>query len=63
MRYNFFTVVFIELFKVLSSTFSLIFKVVISGEVYSQPEYGIGTIIQLEKMQLNISNIIQKKIR
>ena len=51
-------IVIIELFKVLSSTFSLIFKVVISGEVYSQPEYGIGTIIQLEKMQLNISNII-----
>lgn len=51
-------IVIIELFKVLSSTFSLIFKVVISGEVYSQPEYGIGTIIQLEKMQLNIVNII-----
>lgn len=51
-------IVIIELFKVLSSTFSLIFKVVISGEVYSQPEYGIGTIIQLEKMQLNIANII-----
>ena len=30
-------IVIIELAKVLSSTFSLIFKVVISGEVYSQP--------------------------
>ena len=40
------------------STLSLIFKVVISGEVYSQPQYGIGTIIQFEKMQLNTSRII-----
>ncbi|CUP28441.1 ABC transporter permease subunit [Clostridium sp. NSJ-49] len=51
-------IVIIELAKVLSSTFSLIFKVVISGEVYSQPKYGIGAIIQLEKMQLNTAHII-----
>ena len=41
-----------------NSTLSLICKVVISGEVYSQPQYGIGTIIQFEKMQLNTSRII-----
>lgn len=51
-------IIIIEISKVLSSTFSLIFKVVISGEVYSQPTYGIGSIIQLEKMQLNTENII-----
>lgn len=44
--------------KVINSTLSLIFKVVISGEVYAQPEYGIGSIIQFEKMQLNTSRII-----
>lgn len=51
-------VIAIELGKVLSSTFSLIFKVVISGEVYAQPKYGIGAMIQLEKMQLNTASII-----
>ena len=51
-------IIIIELSKVISSTFSLIFKVVISGEVYSQPKYGIGAIIQLEKIQLNTANII-----
>lgn len=51
-------IIIIEISKVISSTFSLIFKVVISAEVYSQPTYGIGAIIQLEKMQLNTANII-----
>lgn len=51
-------IIIIEINKVISSTFSLIFKVVISAEVYSQPTYGIGAIIQLEKMQLNTANII-----
>lgn len=51
-------VVIIEIKKVINSTLSLIFKVVISGEVYAQPKYGIGSIIQFEKMQLNISTVI-----
>lgn len=51
-------VVFIAIEKVVSSTLSLVFKVVISGEVYSQPQYGIGSIIQLEKINLNTSAII-----
>ena len=51
-------VILIAIKKVINSTLSLIFKVVISGEVYSQPQYGIGTIIQFEKMQLNTSRII-----
>lgn len=51
-------IILIAIKKVINSTLSLIFKVVISGEVYSQPQYGIGTIIQFEKMQLNTSRII-----
>ena len=51
-------VIVISIKKVINSTLSLIFKVVISGEVYAQPEHGIGSIIQFEKMQLNTSRII-----
>ena len=51
-------IISMEIRKVLASTLSLIFKVVISGEVYAQPKYGIGSIIQFEKMQLNTSTII-----
>lgn len=50
--------ILIEIKKCISSTLSLIFKVVISGEVYAQPEYGIGAAIQLEKMQLNTDSVI-----
>lgn len=50
--------ILIEIKKVINSTLSLIFKVVISGEVYAQPKYGIGSIIQFEKMQLNTSTVI-----
>lgn len=50
--------IIIELKKVINSTLALIFKVVISGEVYAQPKYGIGSMIQLEKMQLNTAAVI-----
>lgn len=39
------------------STFSLAFKVVITGEVYGQPKFGIGSQIQLEKVNFNVSGI------
>ena len=39
------------------STFSLAFKVVIAGEVHGQPKYGIGSAIQLEKMNFNTNAI------
>lgn len=39
------------------STFSLTFKVVIAGEVHGQPKYGIGSEIQVEKMNFNTSGI------
>lgn len=51
-------IILIEVKKVLNSTLSLIFKVVISGEVYAQPQYGIGSVIQFEKIQLNTSAVI-----
>lgn len=48
----------ISLINILSSTISLIFKVIIAGELYSQPKYGIGAAIQFEKMQLNTDSIV-----
>ncbi|SFU41050.1 NitT/TauT family transport system permease protein [Clostridium sp. DSM 8431] len=42
---------------IFASTFSLAFKVVIAGEVHGQPKYGIGSAIQLEKMNFNITGI------
>ncbi|MBE6049136.1 MAG: ABC transporter permease subunit [Clostridium sp.] len=42
---------------ILVSTFSLAFKVVIAGEVHGQPRYGIGSAIQLEKMNFNTTAI------
>lgn len=42
---------------VLNSTLSLILKVVVAGEIYGQPKYGIGASLQLEKMYLNTTAI------
>jgi len=39
------------------STFSLTFKTVIAGEVHGQPKFGIGSQIQLEKVNFNTSGI------
>lgn len=39
------------------STFTLTFKVVIAGEVHGQPKFGIGSQIQLEKVNFNTSGI------
>jgi len=39
------------------STFSLTFKTVIAGEVHGQPKFGIGSQIQLEKVNFNVSGI------
>ena len=39
------------------STFSLTFKVVIAGEVHGQPKFGIGSQIQLEKVNFNTTGI------
>ncbi len=46
-----------SLMPILISTFSLALKVVIAGEVYGQPTYGIGTMIQVEKINFNTSGI------
>lgn len=46
-----------HLMGMLVSTFSLTFKVVIAGEVHGQPKFGIGSQIQLEKVNFNTSGI------
>ncbi|MBD7910180.1 MULTISPECIES: ABC transporter permease subunit [Clostridium] len=42
---------------ILMSTFSLAFKVIIAGEVYGEPKYGVGSSIQVEKMNFNTNAI------
>ena len=42
---------------VLSSVIGLCLKMVIGGEVLGQPNYGVGTSIQMEKMQLNTAGV------
>lgn len=46
-----------RLISIMGSTFSLALKVVIAGEVYGQPKYGMGTQIQIEKINFNTSGI------
>ena len=46
-----------SLISILSSTISLGFKIVIAGEVYGQPMYGIGAMIQSEKVNFNTTGI------
>ena len=46
-----------RLVPIIISTFSLAFKVVIAGEVHGQPKYGIGTMIQIEKINFNTSGV------
>lgn len=49
--------IIISISSIVTSTFSLVLKVVIAGEVYGQPLYGIGTAIQGEKINFNTSGI------
>lgn len=37
----------------LMSTFSLAFKVVVAGEVHGQPKYGIGSAVQISKVNFD----------
>lgn len=46
-------VIIFNLLTIFSSSLSLAFKVVIAGEVHGQPTYGIGAMVQLEKMNFN----------
>ncbi len=46
-----------RLVPIMISTLSLGFKVVIAGEVHGQPHYGIGTMIQIEKINFNTSGV------
>lgn len=47
----------LQILNFVVSTFSLGFKVVIAGEVHGQPTYGIGTVIQYEKINFNTEAI------
>ncbi|MCR8746402.1 ABC transporter permease [Romboutsia lituseburensis] len=46
-----------RLATIIVSTMSLGLKIVIAGEVYGQPDYGIGSMIQLEKVNFNTPGI------
>lgn len=46
-----------QIIGIFISSFSLAFKVVIAGEVFGQPKYGIGTVIQYEKTNFNTEAI------
>ncbi|MBE6052365.1 MAG: ABC transporter permease [Clostridium sartagoforme] len=49
--------VIISISQIATSTFSLVLKVVIAGEVFGQPTFGIGTAIQGEKINFNTAGI------
>lgn len=53
----YFPVIKFYFMSIFVSTFSLTFKVVIAGEVHGQPKYGIGSAIQIEKINFNTSGI------
>lgn len=42
---------------IIASTIALVLKIVIAGEVYGQPDYGIGAMIQIEKTNFNTSGV------
>lgn len=50
-------VIFFYIVNIIISTFSLAFKVVVAGEVHGQPKYGIGSAIQLSKMNFDTTSI------
>ena len=56
-RYIYLKAIKLQIINLLLSTFSLAFKVVIAGEIHGQPQYGIGTVIQYEKMNFNTEAI------
>ncbi len=49
--------IFISLSNIFSSTLGINLKMVIAGEVLSQPKYAIGSNLQLQKMYLNTSGV------
>lgn len=49
--------IFLNLSLVFTSTLGINLKMVIAGEVLSQPKYAIGSNLQLQKMYLNTSGV------
>lgn len=50
-------VIFLNLNQVIISALGTNLKMVIAGEALSQPKFGIGSYLQLEKMYLNTSGV------
>ncbi len=57
IRKIYFPVMKFYFMSIFVSTFALTFKVVIAGEVYGQPKFGIGSQIQIEKVNFNVPGI------
>ncbi|MEQ8153596.1 MAG: ABC transporter permease subunit [Clostridiaceae bacterium] len=57
VRYVYLPNILKNILGVLSSVIGLSLKMVIGGEVLGQPRHGIGTNIQIEKMQLNTPSV------
>jgi NitT/TauT family transport system permease protein len=57
IRKIYFPVMKFYFMSIFVSTFSLTFKVVIAGEVHGQPKFGIGSQIQMEKVNFNTPGI------
>ncbi len=53
IKYIYIPSINIKLIPIFLSTLSLALKVVIAGEIYGQPSFGIGSIIQVEKTNFN----------
>ena len=49
--------IFINLSLIFTSTLGINLKMVIAGEALSQPKYGIGSNLQLQKTYLNTSGV------
>ena len=49
--------ILIDLKKIIPTSFSINFKMVIAGEVISQPKYAIGSKLYLEKIYINTAGV------
>lgn len=49
--------IFQDIKKISASSFAINFKMVIAGEVISQPKYAIGTRLYFEKVSINTSGV------
>lgn len=57
LRYIYMPSILLGLSAISGSTLSTALKMVVAGEVLSQPAYSIGSLLQLQKMYLNTSGV------